>query len=482
MRDVETRSWDLFVFSSDRFLVLDEDIRYHPARIATSSDYVMTMKMNYHDVYREWVGNDPNDKTLYQYDVGLEVEAPMTLFSNNANVRLGFLRQTFSSMYTGEHHEAAFTGATPGTYSFGGALMFDGTPDKAGLRINYTTGTNRALINISQYPQDNTDPLLNTYFYDLLEPAFGNEIRSDVTEHEVSYALEYNRTITPSLNVGLNFYHEIDNDDFRINYYSSVQRITGSKTLDGSLLFKRYTLGCSCEYRFDRFILRSLATYSIPRYQLAIDQNHSLQSNNVTLEILHLSDGSCDGKGAGIGAGFSYCLKEGMSAGLSCTFIRNSYSGALNGSTPVLGFAILPIAHQLKTDFDDRMANALFSFVFNHEVSSRWKYSIGGEYLTSGNSIHYNYKILTEFGIGNTKEDNSAFWVVNIYKLDITSTVHITDKLGATVLFEQYIPVITNSANEGGSVNPSPSVETRTLETHHWGGSVYHLAFFWKFH
>jgi len=481
-RDVETKFYDLFVFSSNSFLVGNEDLQYHPARINYSSNYLINMKTNYHDVFREWGGNNDNNKTIYQYDFGLETEIPINLFKKNCCLNLSFLKQTFLSAYNSENKEAEFVGSHFGAYSFNSNLLFDETPDKVGLRIKYSTGINSLKLRINQYPESETDALLNKYFYNLLEPAFGKDIRFDLAGDEINYAIEYNRILNSSFNFGFNFYQEMNDYDIGINYYSSIAAIEGLKKLYGLLQFNRYTFGSSCEYRMNNFIIRVLATYSVPFYKLMIDQNSSLIKDSVNLEIKKLSDGSCNGKGRSFGVGISYLITQNMAINISYTFIQNNYYGKLYASTPVLGYEIfLPIAHQLNMNFDDKMNNNLFSFVFNHSVSSIWNYSIGMEYLTSDNSVHYNYKI-TEFGIGITKEESDYNGSVFLYKFNVNTMLNITNNIGVKLLFDQYIPIIKK---RGGEVNiPSQSLppsEIDKFDKNKWGGSIYSLSLFYNF-
>jgi hypothetical protein len=480
IRDFETKFYDLFIFSSNSFLVGDEDLRYHPARIICPPSYFIEMNMNYHDVYRAWTVNNDNNNAIYQYDLGLETIIPLNFFRNNCCLNLNIQRQTLSSAYNSEYKESELSGNNFETYSFNSAFLFDGTPNKVGVRMNYATGTNRVNLKINQYPEDTTNALLNKYFYDLLEPAFGNDIKFDVTGNEINYALEYSRAVNASFNFGFNFYQEIQNYDAGINYYSNVEKIEGFKNPSSLFHSNRYTLGFSCEYKTNKFILRSLVTYSVPYYRLTVNQDRSLKNNNVNLEILNLTEGSCNGKGNSVGVGISYLLQQNISANISYTYIRNTYSGNLRASTPVLGFEIIPIAHQLSLGFDDTMNNNLFSFEFNHGIYSIWNYSIGIEYLTSDNSIRYNYKILTEFGIGDTKEETNERIVVGLYKIDIKTSIAITKYFGLKLLCNQYIPVIKRSNNEGNTSGQT-FLSSETNNKHTWGGSIYSFSLFYNF-
>jgi|GEM_PF-3332222 len=480
VQDVETKFYDLFVFSSSNFLIGKEDLRYHPARESLTSNYSMNLEMNYHDLYREWSGGI-NDKTNYQYDVGLEAKIPFNLFEKNFGLNLDFKKQTFSSIYNSDNNGAKYTGSDWGSYSLNSSLLYDDTSGKLGIRFKYTTGSNSSNLRINQYPEDNTDVLANKYFYSLLEPAFGNDIGFRLTGNEINYALEYNREINSSLNLGFDFYQEINNYDAGINYYSSVEKIEGEKKLSGVLRYNRYTFGLSCEYKLDKFTIRYSAAYSTPLYKLNVNQENLLRQDNVNLEITNLSNGNCNGNGTSAGVGVSYLFNEKISAALSYTLIGNNYTGNLKASTPVLGFEIFPIAHQLNLDFSDLMKNNLFSFEFNQEVNYLWSYSVGIDYLTSNNTIIYNYKILTEFGIGNNKEDETDKLVVDIYKINLETVLNITQSIAVKLLFDQYIPVIQKRGAANIPVQQSPPVSNNQPNKSNWGGSIYSLSIIYNF-
>ena len=480
IRDVEKNFYDIFVFSSSDFLAGNEDVRYHPAGRELVTELTMQTNMRYHDVYRGWNDENGGGKTVYQYDLGLETAFPVVLLNNDCRIDAGFQRQTFSSDYSSEHKEIEFSGNNFQTYSFDGAFLFDGVRDKIGVRVNYAAGRNRENLKINQYPSDTADALLEEYFYSLLEPAFGSMVDFDITGRAVNYALEYRRIVSASLTLGLNFYQEIDGENAGIEYYSSVEKIAGWKNLSGLFRLNRCSGGLTCEYTMNNFVFRSSAAFSAPSYTLTIDQNGSVQGGGVNLEILKLADANCTGTGASFGAGVSCAIGSGMSAGLGYTYIRNTYTGQVYASTPVLGFEIIPIAHQLNVNFDDKMNNNLFSFTWKHAVSSLWNYSLSIEYLSSNNDVAYDSKVSTEFGIGGTKEESGDYIVVDLYKIDVQTSVNISKTTGLKFFCTQYVPVVKTSTHENNGAEHTPISGTVNNQRSR-GGTIYGLSVFYNF-
>ncbi len=456
-----------------------EDLRYHPARRNDSCSYAIKLTSNYHDIYREWIG-DNNSKLNYQYDLGLNIKFPVELFKKNISVDLDLQREGLSSLMNNDNDETEFSGKRWGVYSLKSNFLLDERTNKIGLGVKYLYSNNDACLTMNKYPEDKSDALVNKYYYSLLPTAFGKDINYNLKGYEISYALEYYKVVNSSFNIGFNLYQEINNYDAGVNYYSSVEKLKGEKNLSGNIIYDRYTFGFSCEYSLDKFIFRNLTSYSVPEYKLKINQDHLLQKNNVNLEISKLGDGKYTGKSFSTGIGISYSFSNDISADLSYMIIFNKYTGDLFISTPVLGYEILPIAHQVDSDFDDNMRNHLLSFAFNHNVNSTWNYSLGLEYLSSNNNIKYNYKILTEFGFGNTREEKSETLLGDIFRINLRNVLNITDSISLKLSFEQYIPILKKKEGQEETAQ-QPATETIKSSKKSWGGSIYSLTLIYNY-
>jgi len=481
IQNIEENLYDLFVFDSNKFLTGKEDLRYHPARLNTSQNYLINTNMRYHDIYREWTVNKNKTKN-YQYDFEIMSRIPITLFTKKLNLYADFGSQTFSSFYRSENNGTEFNVKTLKTYSINGGLLYDDTTYKIGLRIKYSHGVSDPEFQVNLFPEDKEDALLNKYFYNLLEPSFGKNIYFNIKENEINYAFEYYTTLYPYLNIGFNLYREINDHDIKINYYSSVEKIEGKKHLNGLIKSDRYSAGFSSEFIFNKLKLRFLTNYSIPKYGLSIDQDDIVRKNDVDLEISNLTDSYCDGKGTNFGVGATFALNNKISINISYTRSFNDYSGKLNSSTPVLGFEIIPIAHQLNIAFDDYMKNYQLVFEFYHIINNMWNYSFNFEYLNSTNNIKYDYKILTLFGIGNSKEQETDLISAELFKIDLKTIFKITDYLAVKLEFEQYVPIITNNdKKENITGNNEPANEQNNLYKKKWGGSIYNISLMFNF-
>ncbi len=480
VRNIETKIYELFIFSSDKFLIGKEDLKYHPSREIINSGKTVGLNMNYNDIYREWDANKNYNRSNLQYGIGMNAGTPFVLFKKKFYFNLDFERNTFSSEIDSKHNELSFSLKNLNTYYIDGLLLLNGGPDKFGLKFGYGRNSGRADLSIYQFPESNHNQSLNKYFYSLLEQAFGRNIIYSQAGNEINYTLEYCRTINSVFNFGLNFYREVNNYNAEINYNSKVENIEGPKKLNGLYEFSRYNVGLTVKYKLGESEFRYLMTASQPEFGLNLKQNSLIEKNNVNLEISKLGDGNCDGKGICFGIGVGNRLSEKISMDLSGMIIKNNYSGNLFASTPVLGFEILPITHQLNLNFTDDMKNYLLSFAFNHSVTDGFKYNLCINYLISNNDVTYQYKVLSEFGLGNNTETGNEFIKVNLFKIDITSSVNISNSLSIKFIFNQYIPFINKRGNQDVIPSQQP-IEPVKTKTNKWGGSVFNLSLIYNY-
>ncbi len=481
IQDLETKFYDLFVPGSNGFLIGNEDLRYHPAREDLPLKYSVVLNSNYHDLFREYGG--PNDnKTNFQYGMGVNTEIPLSLSNYNFCLNVELEQKAFSFSNYSKDGGAEFSGNNFKSYGLKSNLLAEDSVNKIGVNFKYLIGQGKVNLNISQYPYSESDGLLDKYFYNLLEPAFGNNIYFGLSGIEQSYAIEYCRKAGANFNYGINFYRELNTYNTGIDYYSNVNKIEGRKNLSGYIEYSRNIIGLSAEYKLNKLGIKSLITYSIPDFKLQLNQDGTINSGNVNLEILHLSDGKFNGKGAAVGLGVSYPLSERVSFDLGFMLISNYYSGSLYASTPVLGFEIIPIAHQVNLDFDDRMLNEVYSAKFYHEVSSIWSYSISLECIASSNDISYNYNILSEFGLGTYQDEADNVLLVDLYKINLGTRLNITDGIAVQLFFDQYIPVLKQKGNPVTVVNPpSENNVPQTSNKKEWGGSIYNISIIYSF-
>jgi hypothetical protein len=438
--------------------------------------------MNFHDIFREWTDNNAYDKNNYQYNFGVKLEMPLFILNKKIFATMDFQRQTVSS-HINNNDDFNISAGRMVSYSLNSSFLLNDDLNKYGIRIKYSGSNNTAGLVVNNYPEDKSNMLASKYFYDLLEPAFGHDINFYFSGNDIGYAFEYCRTVTPSFNAGINVCQEIYNYNPGINYFSSVEKISGEKRLDGLLYFNRFTLGLSSEYKITNFIFRSSISYSIPYFKLNINQQNPVSSDNIILEILNLANGTCNGHSITGGAGVSYQIKESMSADFGMMLFGNNYSGNIKLSSPVLGYEIIPIVHQLNFNFDDNMKNYLFTLCFNHKANNYWNYSIGIDYLHSINDINYNYKVMTEFGIGHGFNQDNYNLILDIYKLNLNATFNIINNVAIKLSFNQYIPVVyTNNNDENKVRQPAQSTSgTASQIVNNWGGSIYGLAIKYNF-
>lgn len=218
---------------------------------------------------------------------------------------------------------------------------------------------------------------------------------------------------------------------------------------------------------------------SVPACKLSINQSNSVVRDSVELEIKNICNARCNGSGFSLGAGISYDLKEVLTVNLGYWLIINKYSGSLMGSTPVLGFEVLPIAHQLQFEGEDNMQNHLITFGLKHKASGLWSYALNIDYMNSNNKIFSSYKLLSLFGIGSSRESIRKLINLGLYKVELKSEFTVTQNFGVALSFRQYIPVMPKSDSQvkTATTNSGQGHSNKNV----WGGSLYCLTLNYKF-
>ncbi len=478
IRSFERAYSDVFTIYNNNFLLGEEDLECHPSRIHNTSEYQIDMNSRFHDIYRERVGD--RTTSLSQFDVGIDAKVPLSYFNKNFFLQTTIEEEHFSYRRNSSYRGIDYTGIDLQTISFKNILLFQGESDNIGFIVAFNNGTKSSNVTINEYPSPQGGGMEDTYFYNLLEPAFGKYISFELERYIFEFGIEYTRDIDTNLNIGFQLHRTLNDYPVGIQYLSRVEQIGGEKQLDGGFRYEDYTMGGIAEYRFYPFVFRARAGISLPDLTLDIHQNTSIQSNNVNLEMLRLLEGGFKGTGYNTGLGLTAFLTDEIKASASYAFIKRGYSGQIFASTPVLGFEILPIAHQLDVTFEDNMNTDYFSLLLNHTLSETWEYSFRLEYFTSANNVLYTSKILTEFGIGNNKEDNKELITADCYSLGLQTRFNVMNNIGLNISFDQIIPVL-NQERSGveQTIEPPPASGQNELETSKWGGSLYSISLYY---
>lgn len=227
--DIEDKFYRLFVFSSEGPLSGKEYQSCCPGEKNDSSGYAVCVKTDFHDIFRQWNMSHGNNQSNYQSDMGIAVKMPARVSHKDFNLFIEMQRTALYSDNNSEYKSTQFSGKNCDSYMVKCCLQHRQNPDSYGLSVEYTTGKNEVGLKIDKYPQNITDALQKRYFYNLLEPAFGNLINFSLSGHELNYALEYIKEFSPSFDLGVNFCHNSCGYSAGIKYFSRVERIEGEK-------------------------------------------------------------------------------------------------------------------------------------------------------------------------------------------------------------------------------------------------------------
>ena len=221
------------------------------------------------------------------------------------------------------------------------AMAYERIHFGGGLEYNWNSAP--FLINIISFPHSE-DELTNKYFFDLLEPTFGEELTNTLHVNQIGYSLWTSLPLNSNYHLGLAIRATDFDFHWRIRYINTGQEATlaGQRQIDLPIngLNHYYRLALSS----DQGLVRDISvTFLRNDFDYFIDNNPP----DFT-DLDSLGQGYIDREGYAIQFTLGEKLFE-ISGGLSYA----NYESDIFLSTPVLGFqlGILPIFHSAELNF-----------------------------------------------------------------------------------------------------------------------------------
>lgn len=311
------------------------------------------------------------------------------------------------------------------------------------FQYNYKSIENDFLLKIHEFPYSQKNLIENKYFYDLLEPTFGDSIT--FAPKIENHIININYTAPKIFNVHpfINLQYQFTN----INIYEKHLNITTPK-LDGERQtqignnFNPYQIKIGIISKNDnKFFLGYNEIIFEPKWKQIIYPNdydiHTLADGNFKFSNLE----------------FGYNNRSGN---------NYYYLGASQGtlklqqelSTPVLGYLfILPIAHQLNLDLEILHKTQIIQYGYFYKTNN---FIINSEfgYIHSFISINMDYSANLEFGLTSIDENKDYLYDVNLFNLKVHSSYNYKKYLQIYFDCSQIIPYIRKISDEGPSIKP----------------------------
>ena len=345
--------------------------------------------------------------------------------------------------------------------------LVDRGRNRIGAQARWSRATElRQRARIEQFHRSQTDPDMNQYFWELLEPTFGPDITYDWRQH--SWALEtgWRVAVSPRTRLGLTLGTEQGRPRAEVGYVN-----TGSKDKlrgEREAVFRQELGSVRCvlayEYRWRRpWRARADLEFRTQRWRGRAAQRDVPRSDSgVILDLVELGTGEGSQRGArlGIRTGWTPSARTEVRAGLA--WARSSFDGDGAGTTPVLGFRLLstlPIAHRAEADLSGRIS----TWTGSAEWRQRWgraRLRMAALAARAEVDARTRADVEMEFGLYVAPVRDRSRYRLALYRLHLAPEVRLRKHVSFVFRITQYLSSLTD-IDRDAPLQPGPGVRTR---------------------
>jgi len=295
---------------------------------------------------------------------------------------------------------------------------------------------------------------MNEFFWDLLEPTFGEEI--DYTWKDRSWELEagWRVDLAPRGQLGLTAHWRDQRPAVDVRYLNSGSRaeLRGLRRSDlrQALSSWRYALAYQRPLG-PAWRLHGEWGYSRREMHLRAQQQDRPQSaSGVLLDLVELGNGWGDGKGVDGKIRGSWQSPARLHIEAVLGWGRSTYQLRGEGSTPVLGFRLrtLPISHQADVDLVGEIATWVGGVVA-HKTWRRLRLDVGALAARSELEVRTRADAQMEFGLIVQPLHTVSRYRIGLYRFFAVPAVQLSDHFLVEYQVAQYLVDITDRERPG---------------------------------
>jgi len=461
----------------DQFLINNLSLIDHPAYFKVDTVYYISSEFAYHDIYSEWL----NDKLILssnQYDVNMSAIIPFSYHSYPGIISLNFDYGNFSFKDHESNDDADASITNWPKYGLSGTIGLQANQHRLGLFWLMEYASTNSNVYINKYYHDPEDELLNRYFYDLLEPTFGEKIKFEPTHKRYAISGEYVFSYQNRLNSGLIISKQIIGNNYRISYINSTDRLAGQKKLYGPVIGDLYNFQWINEFFLKQLTVRTDIGYEESDILFNLNAVNPTKSGDIYIDIRELADSSLSMNKFGCGLGLEWEFSNRMNLALSIATGKNSIKGEGEVKTPVLGFELLPIAHQFDGGFNFDLSSWVYGLNWKHQILRRFGYNFIAGYSNSQGILTYDNLAKMEFGIGTSRLQDKIKYRIHMYQAALKSSLKIWENYILKINIQQIVPDINKRKVKKESIPGEPSGKKKRT---YWGGTIYSIGLEYQF-
>jgi hypothetical protein len=476
VHNIEASLYGLFLPADRQFLIYPENSVQHPGWLDWDSNRTIEIGFGYNDIFREWKDNLPLI-SIHQSGAGIGFRYPFKWLNTRALYTAGISARYFRFKDYHKSRDIEFNISSFPTYSITNTLVFKNTKHQFGLNIVLVRGSNNNKMTINKFPHDE-DADVNTFFFDLLEPTFGDEIFIRAINHQWALLAEYSFAISGQLKSGISIGTEAIRDNYNFSYFNSTEKISGFKKFKAPLKSDKFIATLSQQYLVHLFTFTSSFSYSTQESHFQADALNPTKSEELYLEFKKLGKSDFSKESLSAGLGTSIPLSGSIKMAATWRLVNNTFNGEADFTTPVLGFEILPIAHQFVGTYTGNTLVNFFQMNYAHQINPSFQFQILAEYLTSTAKINYDALAKMEFGLGENPEKDKLDYMVDIYKVALKMEFKLDQKWTIYPNIIQIVPDIVKKKKKKTMPKPEPKIRVKRSA---WGGTFYNLVFQYNF-
>jgi len=364
------------------------------------------------------------------------------------------------------------------TNYFTNSIHLNFNKHSVGLLFSTVFGSGGLALKINHFPKDAEDELLNRYFFNLIKPTVGEKIDYDIRFRQYSLFLEHRYKLLKNIYTTTQLGKGITRDALDFSYYTSTAGIRGRKNFTGPLHASRSFVSLGFQMCYKSLKFSPFLFYNQGERTYNVKAANPVKSGLIYLEFHELGKSSFNYRSSGAGIGISGILPGSVSAEGFLTLGRKELEGSADFTTPVLGFEILPIAHQFDGSYEGEMPVFMIQSQFNKSINRSVTLGLLAEFFKSELDLKYHTNAEMEFGIANKKQSGLKTYLVNIYKLGLISSLRISGKWSVSPKIIQILPDIKEVKKKRPSAKPPVSGKRKKNA---WGGTFYELGILYYF-
>ena len=315
------------------------------------------------------------------------------------------------------------------------------------------------LLSVNKFPHSETDLVNNKYFYDLLEPTFGDSLKFNpkLKSHIINiyYSAPQISGFHPFINLQYEF---VDIKIYESHLNTNSPTLKGERYTQIRSIYNPFKIKVGTTFRDNNMIFVGYSKTNLePKWNQIIYPK--------LYDIRNLSTGNFKLYNWEIGyKNNSY--KKYFFLGVS----QGELKWQQELSTPVLGyFSFLPIAHQgnmnLQTSHKTQIIQYGYylnknKFLFNPEFG----------YIHSLLSIDISYIANLEFGLTSINEHNNYLYDVNLFNLKLHNSYNLKEKIKIYLDCSQMIPYIRKISEK------KPPIEHEKTRKKYYGGLMIEIG------